>query len=62
MYEYHISFSQGLFYVFAFDDFKRPVGRFKSPDFDECIYWIKKREDIPSCEENKTVFCAWGSL
>lgn len=46
MFEYHLSFSNGLFYAFAFDMYKRPAGHFKSIDFYEVVSWITERENI----------------
>lgn len=48
MFDYHLSFSNGIFYVFAFDEYKRPAGRYKSPNFYSVIKWITDRENIES--------------
>lgn len=52
MFEYHLSYSNGLFYAFAYDECKRPSGRFKSPDFMTVIDWITSREEIVAVQND----------
>lgn len=62
MFEYHLSYSEGLFYAFAFDHLKHPAGRFKSPFFQDVIDWIVQREGIDFNCSGKFITESWSSL
>lgn len=62
MFEYHISYSKGLFYAFAFDNLKHPAGRFKSPFFTDVMDWIADREGIDLVGHGTFITESWSSF
>lgn len=47
MYDFHMSFSGGIWYCFAFDEFHRPSGRCKSSSFADIQQFIYQLSNIP---------------